>query len=91
MRQALVSSRLVGIDKRQTLADIMATAIAELIDQIKAVLLNLKVGLIVILVTRSRHDPDMISNCRCDFRISEYLCVFVSNNFAFLGAWFNKI
>ena len=43
MRQALVSSRLVGIDKRQTLADIMATAIGELIDQIKAVLLNLKV------------------------------------------------
>eukprot|EP00112_Aurelia_sp_Birch-Aquarium-sp1_P006498 Seg1716.21 transcript_id=Seg1716.21/GoldUCD/mRNA.D3Y31 product="Vacuolar protein sorting-associated protein 51" protein_id=Seg1716.21/GoldUCD/D3Y31 len=42
MRQALVSSRLVGIDKRQTLADIMATAIGELIDQIKAVLLNLK-------------------------------------------------
>ena len=44
MRQALVSSRLVGIDKRQTLADIMATAIGELIDQIKAVLLHLKVS-----------------------------------------------
>ena len=43
MRQALVSSRVVGLDKKQTLADIMATALADLVDQMKSVLQNLKV------------------------------------------------
>ncbi|XP_065071080.1 vacuolar protein sorting-associated protein 51 homolog [Rhopilema esculentum] len=42
MRQALVSSRVVGLDKKQTLADIMATALADLVDQMKSVLQNLK-------------------------------------------------
>ena len=43
MRQSLVNARLVGPDKKQTLADIMTTAMADLIDQIKSVLQNLKV------------------------------------------------
>jgi len=42
MRQSLVTSRLVGSDKKKTLSDIMATAMADLINQIKSVLQNLK-------------------------------------------------
>jgi len=37
-----VTSRLVGSDKKKTLSDIMATAMADLINQIKSVLQNLK-------------------------------------------------
>ena len=43
MRQSLVTSRLVGSDKKKTLSDIMASAMADLITQIKSVLQNLKV------------------------------------------------
>ena len=50
MRQSLVNSRLVGPDKKKTLSDIMTTAMADLINQMKSVLQNLKVFSIFIAV-----------------------------------------